>query len=67
MYKDFLSNKIVRFSASENPLYTKLYSSTTNLPMPSAQSQLRGHQSHQRQLLLRRRVKILLSTHFRTL
>ncbi|KAG2065141.1 hypothetical protein BDR04DRAFT_1109034, partial [Suillus decipiens] len=30
IYRDFLLNKSVRFSVSENPLYTKLYSSMTN-------------------------------------
>ncbi|KAG2071802.1 hypothetical protein BDR04DRAFT_1097783 [Suillus decipiens] len=92
MYKDFPSDKSARFSAPENPFYTKLYSSDKLADVtssnshkldyrPSAQSQLRGHQLHQAcylhssvlldelqsQLLLRRHVKISLSTLFRTL
>ncbi|KAG2072773.1 hypothetical protein BDR04DRAFT_1095866 [Suillus decipiens] len=67
MYKDFLSDKSVRFSAPENPLYTKLYSSDK-----LTDSHCYLHSSVfldklQSQLLLRRHVKISLSTLFRIL
>ncbi|KAG2074396.1 hypothetical protein BDR04DRAFT_1093071 [Suillus decipiens] len=64
MYKDFLSYKSVRFSAPENPLYTKLYSSEK---LADSHYYLRSSvflDELQSQLLLRRHVKISLSTSF---
>ncbi|KAG2073322.1 hypothetical protein BDR04DRAFT_1095215 [Suillus decipiens] len=76
MYKDFLSDKSVRFSAPKNPLYTKLYSSDKLADELPTQIHTRPL-SHcylcssvfldelQSQLLLRRHVKISLSTSFK--
>ncbi|KAG2073216.1 hypothetical protein BDR04DRAFT_1095074 [Suillus decipiens] len=81
MYKDFPSDKSVRFSAPENPFYTKLYSSDKLTDVTNSNSHKLDYRpsSHcylhssvfldelQSQLLLRRHVKISLSTLFRTL